>query len=218
MAKEIKYNMGKNIFEMASRPLRSKQEVILLLLYTIRMFEVEELKPESKNVQVAIVINKMNRIIYILEKKIFSIQFPFFVETQGDKIARIYDPKTGLEIDSMLVSALIGIFEKSFSDSFPIDSFLDEILYWENILHNVNNNQIWEIVKSFSDFDLGYIRYDCDEKHQNGLLHPANHLDICLDMAATFKIGLEKSINYEIFKDILDTTTDCFFLKKLNEI
>ncbi len=213
MAKEIKYNMGKSIFEMASKPLRNRQEVILLLLYTIRMFEVDEFIPENKKVQVAILINKMNRIFYILEDKIFSIQFPFYVETQGDKISRIYDAKTGLDIDSMLVSTLIGIFEKTYIDNFSIDRFFDEIVYSENNLQNVNIDQIWEIVKFISTYDLGYIRYDYDEGHKNGLLHPVNHLDVCLDIAATYKIGLEKSLNYEVFKDILDTTTNCFFLK-----
>lgn len=213
MGKEVSYNMGKSIFEMASRPLRSKQDVILLLLYTIRMFDVDEFILENTKVKVAISINKMNRIFYILENKIFSMQFPFCVEIQEEKITRIYDAKTGLDIDSMLVSTLIGIFEKNNKDNFSFDSFFDGIMCGENNLRNVDAEQLWEIVKVISTYDLGYIRYDYDEEHQNGLLHPTNHLDICLDTAATYKIGLEKSLNFEKFKDILDITTNCFFLK-----
>ena len=212
MGKEISYNMGKGILEKASQPLRSRQDAILLLLYTIRMFEVDELSPENTNIKVVISINKMNRIFYILEDKIFSIQFPFHIEIQANKIVRIYDAKTGVDVDSMLISTLIRIFEKK-ETAFSFDSLFEEIMYGENYLQNIGEGQLWEIVKFISTYDLGYLRYDYDEKNQKGLLHPINHLDICLDTAATFKIGLEKVLNYEMFKDILDITTNCSFLK-----
>lgn len=118
MGKEINYNMGKIISEMASKPLRSKQDAILLLLYTIRMFDVDEFLPENEKVRVNI-----------------------------------------------------------------------------------------------STYDLGYIRYDYDEEHHKELLHPLYHLDVCLDTAATYKIGLKKSITQDEFKDILDITTNCVFLQ-----
>lgn len=213
MGKEISYNMGKIIFEMASKPLRSKQEVILLLLYTIRMFDVKNDIPSNTKVKVTISINKMNRIFYILENKIFSVQFPFYVEIEGQKITRIYDAKTGLDIDTILVSMLIGIFEKTKKDNFSFEVFFDEVMNNENNLLNVNAEQLWEIVKFISTYDLGYLRYDYDKEHQNGLLHPINHLDVCLDTAAVYKIGIEKPLDYEVFKDILDITTNCFFLK-----
>lgn len=212
MGKEISYNMGKGILEMTSQPLRSRQDAILLLLYTIRMFEVDELSPENTNIKVVISINKMNRIFYILEDKIFSIQFPFHIEIQANKIVRIYDAKTGVDVDSMLISTLIRIFEKK-ETAFSFDSLFEEIMYGENNLQNIGEGQLWEIVKFVSTYDLGYLRYDYDEKNQKGLLHPINHLDICLDTAATFKIGLEKVLNYEMVKDILDITTNCSFLK-----
>lgn len=213
MGKEINYNMGKTIFEMASKPFRSKQEVILLLLYTIRTFDVENDIQTNTKVKVIISISKMNRIFYILENKIFSVQFPFCVEVEGEKLTRIYDAKTGLDIDTILLSMLIGIFEKTKNDNFSFEFFFDEVMYNENNLLNVNVDQLWEIVKFISTYDLGYLRYDYDQEHKNGLLHPINHLDVCLDTAAAYKIGLEKPLNYEMFKDILDITTNCYFLK-----
>lgn len=223
MGKEASYNMSKGIFEMASKPLRSRQEAVLLLLYTIRMFDVDEFIAGNGRAKVAVSINKMNRIFYILEDKIFSMQFPFFVEVENKKITRICDLKTGVDIDSMLVSTLIGIFEKTRNGIFSFDSLFDEIMYGESTPQNVNTEQLWEIIKLISTYDLGYLRYDHDEEyqkkeHQNKeyqkkLIHPVDHLDICLDTAASYKIGLEKTLNYEVFKDILDTTTNCFFLK-----
>ena len=44
--------MSKGIFEMSGRPLRSRREAILLLLYTIRMFDIEEWIAENKIVTV----------------------------------------------------------------------------------------------------------------------------------------------------------------------
>lgn len=213
MGKEASYNMSKGIFEMASKPLRSRQEAVLLLLYTIRMFDVDEFIAGNGKAKVAVSINKMNRIFYILEDKIFSMQFPFFVEVENEKIARICDLKTGVDIDSMLVSTLIGIFEKTRNGIFSFDSLFDEIMYGESTPQNVNTEQLWEIIKLISTYDLGYLRYDHDEEYQKELIHPIDHLDICLDTAASYKIGLEETLNYEVFKDILDTTTNCFFLK-----
>ena len=59
-------------------------------------------------------------------------------------------------------------------------------------------------------YDLGYIRYDIDPEHENGRMHPLNHLDICLDTAATYKIGLDKKIEFDDFKNILDITNECW--------
>ena len=212
MEKEASYSMSKGIFEMAGRPLRSRREAILLLLYTIRMFDIEEWIAENKAAKVVISINKMNRIFYVLEDKIFSMQFPFSVEMENGKITRIYDTGTGLDINAVLVSMLIGIFEKINTNGFSFDGFFDEIISCADNLPDAGMERIWGIVKFISSYDLGYIRYDYDKKHKKGLLHPLNHLDICLDTAATYKIGLEKSLNYEVFKNILDTTADCFFL------
>ena len=126
MEKEASYSMSKGIFEMAGRPLRSRREAILLLLYTIRMFDIEEWIAENKAAKVVISINKMNRIFYVLEDKIFSMQFPFSVEMENGKITRIYDTGTGLDINAVLVSMLIGIFEKINTNGFSFDGFFDE--------------------------------------------------------------------------------------------
>ena len=61
-------------------------------------------------------------------------------------------------------------------------------------------------------YDLGYIWYDIDPEHENGKLHPLYHLDICLDNSATYKIGLNQEIRFDNFKDILDTTTESWYI------
>jgi hypothetical protein len=62
-------------------------------------------------------------------------------------------------------------------------------------------------------YDLGYLRYDFDPEHEDGKIHPLNHLDICLDDSATYKIGLDREISFRDMKDILDLTTECWYFK-----
>lgn len=52
--------------------------------------------------------------------------------------------------------------------------------------------EMWLLISYLLKYDLGYIRYDIDQEHENGRMYPPNHLDICLDIAATYKIGLDK--------------------------
>lgn len=60
--------------------------------------------------------------------------------------------------------------------------------------------------------ELGYIRYDYDEIHQNGNLHPLNHLDINYSSKGSYKLGLKKRIEIEEFLDILDVQTECRYV------
>lgn len=213
MGKEINYKMSKRIYEMASKPIRTKRDAILLLLYTIRMFNVNDFIPDNQKASVVLYVDKMNRIFYILENKIFSMQFPFCVEHQEESGIRIYNRKDGLDIDFMLVSVLIRLFSGNHEARFSLDEFVDELLYGEINLQNVSVEQLWELVQFIATFDLGYLRFDYDEEHANGLLHPTCHLDMFLETAATYKVGLEEKVDYRVFKDILDVTTDCYFLK-----
>lgn len=71
---------------------------------------------------------------------------------------------------------------------------------------------MWLLISHLLKYDLGYIRYDIDSEHENGRMHPLNHLDICLDTAATYKIGLDKKIEFDDFKNILDITNECWYI------
>lgn len=74
MGKELTFRMSKQIAEMSIKPLRTREEAILLLLYTIRMFDVSIFLTDERSEKVKISIDKMNRIFYLLEGKMFSMQ------------------------------------------------------------------------------------------------------------------------------------------------
>lgn len=42
MGKELTFTMSQQIIDMASKPLRKREDAILLLLYTIRMFDLDK--------------------------------------------------------------------------------------------------------------------------------------------------------------------------------
>lgn len=214
MKKELSYNIGKEIREQIERPLRTRSEIILVLLKTIRMFDISSFFPDSEQEKVYISINRMSRIFYVLKNKIFSFQFPFSIEVVDEKI-RIYERQTNIEITATILSVLISFFEKAKDEMFTFEDFFISIMNEDDRPRDIADEQLWEIVKNLATYDLGYLRYDYDEKNfkqDREKLHPINHLDICFDQSVTFKLGLDKGMNYLAFKDMLDTTTDCMFI------
>lgn len=210
MAKEFCYKIGKNILEKVEKPLRGRQEIVLLLLNTIKSFEANDHLEE--NGRTYIYINKMNRIFYVIDNKIFSLQFPFSVEECENRM-HIYDRNTNITINSMVLSVLVNFFEKF--DDMSFDELFSMIMDRDRLPENVTEEDIWKLICNLATFDFGYLRFDHDEKNfkpKTPLLHPIDHLDIGYDDAAVFKVGLRKPMNYENFKNMLDTTSDCVFL------
>jgi hypothetical protein len=62
----------------------------------------------------------------------------------------------------------------------------------------------------------GYIRFDHDPKHAKPDLHPLNHIDINYSTYSTYKIGLKDRMIGDHFEDMLNTNTNCQFLKYLS--
>ena len=129
MGKEFTYKMTKQIHEMSSKPLRKREEAILLILYTIRMFDVSQYITGERSEQVIISIDKMNRIFYLIENKIFSMQFPFCVEYNNEENSNmIYESVTGTEINSMVLSFLIEAFEKMNRKEVDFDTIFEIVM------------------------------------------------------------------------------------------
>lgn len=92
----------------AEKYIREREDAILLLLYTIRMFDLDKSELNIHNESIRISINKMNRIFYLLKGKMFSMQFPFRIENNDIQNGiRIYDGVTGILINATTLSFLI---------------------------------------------------------------------------------------------------------------
>lgn len=212
MGKCIEIKAGNYFLEKVMKPIRCKQDGILLLLETLKLFDnnLEE-KPQAGAGRVIVYIDKMSRVFYETEKKYFSIMFPFSLEKRGERY-RIYDSLTDLEIDDKMISLLISIFKKDGVLEYSLEKAMDFIIESANEYGYKNIDDIWRLMFKLWYMEEGYIRYDYDAKYQNGDKHPLHHLDINYSSGGTYKLGLKGKLSAEDFKDMLDTGTDCAYL------
>ena len=57
-----------------------------------------------------------------------------------------------------------------------------------------------------------YLRYDYDPMNSKGSLHPINHLDINISVNGSYKVGLKSRLSPDEFEDIVNKSTDCYYL------
>ena len=112
----------------------------------------------------------------------------------------------------MVLSFLIEAFEKMNRKEMDFETIFEIIMEPEVNDDDFTTEEMWLLISHLLKYDLGYIRYDIDPEHENGRMHPLNHLDICLNTAATYKIGLDKKIEFDDFKNILDITNECWYI------
>lgn len=226
MSKRVDFKMGKFLFDIASKPLRTKTELILLVLNTIKVIDarVEVEDPKGK---IVLKVDRMNRLFYEVENKMFSVQFPFSIEIKKDDTFRIYDNEIDIDIDSKVISLLIRMFEKFEKiknddlKSITFEKFFTELYEAADESNdvevadeskNIEVEVLWKLINRMTLFDVGYLRYDYDEKYKNGKLHPLNHLDINYESSCTYKIGLKDKIRLDQLIDVVDVVSECSFL------
>lgn len=213
MGKVLELSIGESLFEKVIRPIRVKEDIVILLLETMKMFLVGDIinKTERKG-KVLIKIDKMSRVIFETQDKYFSFHFPFSVE-KGEldsKSIRFYDSNIGINLDSKTVSILLGIFYDEVMRNDSLEEIYYELSYVEGICEV---EKIWKILRKLMLFESGYLRYDYDLEHENGDMHPLNHFDIYFSSGNSFKVGLNNKIAFEEFIDILDIQTECYYLE-----
>ena len=199
MSKEISINIEKSFLEIIIKPIRKKEDIIRLLLETIRFFLIGYSHKNDEFGKIIIKINKMSRVIYQTKNKIFSINFPFSIKENGKLKYENLDTTLKIQFDNKIISSLIEL--------------LNEIDQIEQTLNYNDDNKIWKLLKKLLFLECGYLRFDYDEEYQNGDYHPINHYDIYYSNSNTFKLGLNETIDVEKFIDLLDITTPCHFIK-----
>lgn len=203
--------------DLASKPIRTKDHIIKLLLEAITLLLNGTVIKDEKLTKnyILLRIDKMKRLFFVLDKKIYSIYFPFMIENQKEiKNPLIYDSISDLELNATNLAILKSLYnENTFEQSqglLDLETELIQIL--DSFEEQSIQNNIWEILKQLFIFEPGYLRFDYDEKHQNGRFHPLNHLDVNYSSDSTFKIGLNKTIDCESFIDILDLKTESYYI------
>ena len=211
--KLITRKINKIFYENIAKPLRDKKDLILLLLETIKQFQVGEVSTTNHG-KITVVVDKMSRVFYQIENKIFSLVFPFGIEITEEKY-RIYDVETDMEIDSKVIAVLISIISYYDNQEISVETLLDG--YCESVLEEENEyiNALWSILIRLFSMESGYIRYDYDKEHEDEEYHPLNHFDVNYSSNITYKIGLKKMINLEEMINFLDTKQKCQYLEKI---
>ena len=75
--KKLEIKMGEYFYEKVIKPVRTKQEIILLLLETLKLINNMEQDITQEKGKIVIYVDKMSRVFYQTENKAFSIYFPF---------------------------------------------------------------------------------------------------------------------------------------------
>ncbi|PAE94836.1 hypothetical protein [Shouchella clausii] len=216
--KEFTVNMTKRLVEIASKPIRTKRHVIMLMLEAIPLLTNGDVLERPSNNYIILRVDKMKRLFFVIENKIFSFNFPFNVEVHEEKNNPIiYDSITDLELNALNLTVLKSAFEETFYGNenqgiLDLDSELMQVI--ESFGTKPNKDQVWQILKTLQIFESGYLRYDYDKVRENGKLHPLNHIDINYTSDGTFKIGIKDILDCNTLIDILDVNTDSYFISK----
>lgn len=220
--KEFKFILEENELEDMKKPIRDKQSLIQLLLKTIKFMLYKEQFIDNNNGiwdesrRLILRIDKMSRLVYCFENKIFSYNFPFLIDInngENDNLIEVYSNKSSININNKVTTVLLAIFGNRIYNS--LDEF--QVLFLEEIDSFDEWNYVdeyWKITNELLNFEPGYLRYDYDETRADEILHPLYHLDVFYSPNNTFKIGLHTGVDENSLMDILDINVGCKYFER----
>ncbi|MCI8669395.1 MAG: hypothetical protein HFI34_07735 [Lachnospiraceae bacterium] len=210
--KNIEVKIGDFLGEKVLRPIRSKRDIILLLLDTMKLIVNPEGSFSDDSGKVIICVDKMSRIFYETKVKYFSFIFPFLIENINQNY-KIYDNHTECELNDRMISLLISIFQQENLWGSSLEKAMDIIIDSAEEYEYSDIDTIWKLIIKLWHMEDGYIRYDYDPVNEDGDIHPLYHFDINYSSAATYKIGLNNPIKVNDFQNILNIKTKCSYLR-----
>lgn len=206
--KKHSFDLDEILVDEFFKPIRCKRDVVKLLMKTIKVMLVNiPVNPIRCKGKVTLVVDKMSRLFYITENKIFSISFPFSVQ-EVDGGLEFYSNFVKI-VDSKVTSDVIGIISQD-------TLFSNDCVYefFEPVIEVADFEQsFWPFLLMLFMFEDGYIRYDCDAKHVNGDFHPLNHYDVFYTSLSTFKIGLRRDLAEDVILDLLNLNSACHYIE-----
>lgn len=213
MGKSFQVSFGTFYYDKFSIPLCEKKDIINLILDTLNALELGDYVEDVKG-NLIVKVDKMSRVFYCLDDKFFSIKFPFFIEEREEGGYTVIDNASEYEISNRLISLMRNIMTKFDSRVRTLEELLEQ-LYYDPADEGYSENDInicWGILMKMLMMEVGYIRYDYDELHENGDFHPLKHLDINYSSNCTYKLGLKSELKQAEFVDLLDTQTKCRYV------
>jgi len=191
--------------------IKDKYKILEILLESCRyILYNKEVAISRSQYKMILHKDKMSRLVFVGENKIYSIAFPFNIsQITSDVILINY--KNRFDIDSQNISILLSLLKSPTINSEDCLEFIDPIT-------NYSQN-IWSTLRDLLLLEDGYVRYDNDEVgfekaktdgHEHR--HPLNHIDIFYTNQITFKLGLKKEYTKNDLIDLMDRNTDSKYL------
>jgi len=190
--------------------IKDKYKIIEILLEACRYMLYNEKIPIARSpYKMILSIEKMSRLIFVSENKLYSIYFPFNLTYSESELTMNY--KNYLDIDSQNISILLSILKSPYLNSENCLDFIDPI---------VNLDQsFWITLRDLLITEDGYIRYDKDEirfkeaqTKKEEHRHPLNHIDIFYSNQVTLKLGLSVEYVEDDLIDLMNINTNCKYL------
>lgn len=213
--KTFEFNLNQHMINNLFKPIRNKVQIIELLMNSIKIMLINStIENNDTKGKMILQKNKMSRLFYFTDDKYFSIAFPFFVNEIDNEF--IFSTKLIKEIDNKLTSDVISLINCKEIDADCSLDFVEPIVEYAAS----ENELIWTFLKELIFMEDGYIRYDFDqatydtykEKNEEDR-HPLNHYDLFYSSNCTFKIGLKNRIDTDTLINLVDTTTDCDYIR-----
>lgn len=182
-------------------------DVSEFLLSNINNFS--EVKLSSSNIKLEDVVLCNQRLFCFVSKdKYFSINYPFEING-GSSLVHFRDCKLDLSSISHIKSSIDELFTGFQHKRFTLEES-------NNNASSVLTTKELRFVEQILSAETGYVRYDYDEKNENGRYHPLNHLDLNYNIG-TFKIGFYRRLSPYEFMSILGSNQkdECAFIEHL---
>ncbi|WP_126973882.1 hypothetical protein [Gynurincola endophyticus] len=215
---QIEINLASKKVFFPEERIKNKYKILEILLEACRYIIYSEKEKKVRgSCKMILNTDKMKRIFFISEYKMYSIVFPFNIHYDGRETIISY--KNIIDIDSRVITTLLSIIKSPVAYSENCLDFIDPVLESEED----GKINYWPILRDLIFIEEGYLRYDRDLKGYQEALeneqqhrHPLNHIDIFYTNQATFKLGLEQECLEVDFIDTLDSNTNCKYLKSVS--
>lgn len=182
--------------------IKYKIDIVIMLLEVVKLIHINS-APSKSVWKIVLIVDKMKRLFFFSQNKFFSINFPFNILTDTNRIY-LWD----CEIDSKLISDIMRVIRvENFLQT--SNNFIESIWDVEN---EYKDEGFWNVLKELLLIDDWYIRYDYDEERENWDFHPTNHYDIFYSENSQIKLWLRGKIDMNDFIDLLDVSTKCKYL------
>jgi hypothetical protein len=191
----------------AFAPIRDKKDLVEILVRTLKlMLTPVDVPAPDRAGEVILLVQKMSRLFYRSESKMYSIAFPYTCTELEGRL--LFYSHSHPSIDSKATSDVLALLRTpGLLTTSDVLTFADPICTACEI-----DSHIWSLLREMLLAEGGYVRYDDDIERADGHRHPRHHLDLFYSQGSTFKAGLRDTINHDDFADILNIETDCRYL------